>query len=230
MGRVEVENKSAVVHNIQFGLRQMQKLESFSLHTCAKKWRKRFAKDGILSFTPGLNRFVVAKYICNPFKVVLPFEIFPTFQINLASNSLKVKIIVRAAEVAGQFLDARNFLMKIHFPKYISGSSLCPSDEKTEFVLDEDKNIGFWNIGILKTERDYELNGSFILPKNFTEDEEIDAIININFTIQRYIISGAYIDSIKLRDNAHPVDVTIGTKATTIVKNLEMRIAAISDD
>ena len=69
-----------------------------------------------------------------------------------------------------------------------------------------------WKIGALKSNSEFELNGSFILPKNFSEDEEIDIIINSSFVIQRYLISGAYIDSIRFRDNTHPVDLTTGTK------------------
>ncbi|CAI2368057.1 unnamed protein product [Moneuplotes crassus] len=230
MGSVEVENKSANVHNIGFALRRLQKLESFSLHACAKKCRKRFEKDGVLNFTPGISRFTVAKYICNPFKFALPFEIKPTLQICLTSKTLKVKIKVKATEVAGEFLNVRSFCIKIHFPKYITGSSLCPTDEKTEFILNEEKNIGLWEIGFLKPEKEFELNGSFILPRSFTEEEEIDMILSTNFVINRYLISGSYIDSIKLRDNAHPIDVVTGTKATTTFKNLEMRVSAFYDN
>mmetsp|Transcript_2995 Transcript_2995/g.2476 ORF Transcript_2995/g.2476 Transcript_2995/m.2476 type:complete len:125 (+) Transcript_2995:737-1111(+) len=124
MGRVDVDNKSASVHNIQFGLRQNQKLESFSLHQCAKKGRRRFQKDGVLNFTPGLNKFTVAKYICNPFKFVLPLEIIPNMSINLSTRTFKIRVYVRPVEVAGQFLNIRGLILKLHFPSYITGSSL----------------------------------------------------------------------------------------------------------
>jgi len=62
------------------------------------------------------------------------------------------------------------------------------------------------------------------LPNNFTKDEEIDVIVNINFNIQSYLISGGRIESIKMRDHSHSVDTITGTKATTQVKDLEMRI------
>ena len=47
--------------------------------------------------------------------------------------------------------------------------------------------------------------------------------------IQAYIISGAWVESIKLRDMSHPVDVMRGLKSTTHVKDLDMRITVTKD-
>jgi hypothetical protein len=57
--------------------------------------------------------------------------------------------------------------------------------------LDEDRNVGKWNIGSLKPKREFGLSGTFNLPQNFSDDEEADVVININFSIQNYIMSGA---------------------------------------
>jgi hypothetical protein len=122
MGKVDVESKSVEVHNVSFSLHQMQKLESYSLHSCAKRGRKRYEKDGVLTFTPGLSKFTVAKYISNPFKFNMPFVITP--KITVSSNQLKVKISLKPQEVAGQFLKVTDFFCKIHFPKFLSASTV----------------------------------------------------------------------------------------------------------
>lgn len=230
MGKVDVDNKSSQVHNISFQLQQPTKLESYSLHACAKKGRKRFEKDNIVSFTPGINKFTAVKYILNPFTFALPFEMISKIRINEDARTLKVRIILKSAQVAGQHLKITDFIANVHFPKYLSGSSICATDEKSEFLLDEKQNIGKWTVGSLKSTGEYEINGSFFLPTNFSiEDQEVDIVVNINFDIQAYIVSGASVESIKLRDKTHPIDVVHGLKSTTHVKDLDMRITVVKE-
>lgn len=230
MGKVDVENKSSKVHNSKFTLRQLHKLESYSMHSCAKKSRKRFEKDSIVTFTPGINKFTVLKYICNPFKFTLPFEVVPKFNINEESKTLRVKVTVRSLQVAGQYLKVTDFFANVHFPKYLTGSSVSAVEERGEFLLDDRANIGKWTIGTLKSNKDYEINGLFFLPQSFSAEEEVDIVISINFKIQSYILSGACIESIKMRDNSNPVDIITGIKSTTHVKNLEMRVTATASE
>lgn len=225
MGKVNVWNKNSLVQNITFALKHPQKIESYSLHACARNSRKRFEKSDILTFTPGINDFTVVKYICNPFTCTLPFELEPKIKINDDNRTVKVRMFLKSQEVAGQHLKVTDFVANIHFPKYLNSSSIAPTDKNSEFVLNEDSNIGKWTIGKLKPKSDYELEGNFYLPNDFlTEDEEIDVVINLNFNIQSYIISSARIENIQLRDKTHPVDMTRGVKSTTRVKDLEMRI------
>ena len=139
MGKVDVDSKSTVVHNITFNLRQFQKTESYSLHSWAKKGRKRFEKDGTITFSPGLTKFAVVKYICNPFQWTLPFEIDPKIKINDDSKTLKVRIFLKNSQVAGQHLKVTDFVANIYFPKYLSGSTIWSADEKSEFLLDENE-------------------------------------------------------------------------------------------
>jgi hypothetical protein len=122
MGKVDVENKSVEVHSVGLTLHQQQKLESYSLHACAKKGCKRFEKDGALTFIPGLSKFTVARYINNPFKFNMPFLMTP--KITIAANQVKIKISLVPQEVAGQFLKVTDFFCKIHFPKFLSGSTV----------------------------------------------------------------------------------------------------------
>ena len=84
-------------------------------------------------------------------------------------------------------------------------------------------------IGTLKPDTNYELNGSFSLPPKFGPEGELDIVATIDFDIQSYILSGSNVDSIKLRDKANPIDVVRGLKSTTHVRNLEMRVHVDSE-
>ena len=218
------------MHNINFTLRQFQKTESYSLHSWAKKGRKRFEKDGYLSFTPGISKFTVTKYICSPFQWTLPFEVDSKIKISDDSKTLKFRIFLKNSQVAGQYLKVTDFIAKIYFPKYLTGSTTSSVDEKSEFLLDENTNVGKWTIGTLKPSTDYEINGLFNLPSSFVaEDQEVTLNVCLNMDIQSYIISGAWVESIKLRDMSHPIDVMRGLKSTTHVKDLNMRITVVKE-
>lgn len=146
-------------------------------------------------------------------------------KLNEEAKIFKVKIVLKSAQVAGVYLKVTDFEAKVHFSKLLTSSSVSAVDEKSEFLLNDQENIGVWKIGNLKADLEYEIGGSFRLPSNFVADnEEVDVSINFNFDIQSYIISGAHVESIKMRDMANPVDVVRGLKSTTHVQNLEMRI------
>ena len=145
MGKLDVESKSTQVHSIQVCLKNSQKIESYSLHKWAKASRKRFAKDGILSFSPGLNKFTVAKYIWSQFQWTLPFELTPNIKLNFDTRTLKVKLVLKNQQVAGFNLKVTDFVVKLSFPIFLKDSTLAVNDEKTEsFLFNEKDNTGEW--------------------------------------------------------------------------------------
>ena len=145
MGKLDVENKSTEVHNVQVTLKHPQKIESYSLHKWAKASRKRFAKDGILSFVPAFNKFTVAKYIWSQFQWALPFELTPKIKINFDTKTLKARFILKNQQVAGFSLKVTDFIVKLSFPKCLKDSTLAVKDDKTEaFLFNGKDNTAIW--------------------------------------------------------------------------------------